>query len=56
VGFRVYQHLAVLAPGRVHLEQDVLGGVHDDGIEGAPDHHRDWAGLLLGRKSVGFRV
>ena len=52
-GVHWLQLLAVPAPGRVELDEDVLLRVHHDGVEGLPHHDLDWPLVVLGHR-LGF--
>lgn len=52
-GVHGLQLLAVPAPGRVELDEDVLLGVHHDGVKGLPHDDSDWPLVVLGHR-LGF--
>lgn len=52
-GVHGLQLLAVPAPGRVELDEDVLLGVHHDGVEGLAHHDLDGPLVVLGHR-LGF--
>lgn len=47
------QLLTVATPRCVELDQDVLLGIHDDIVEGLPDHYLHWSLVVLGH-GLGF--
>lgn len=48
-----FQLLAVPAPRCIELDEDVLLGVHHDGVEGLPHNDFDWPLVVLGHR-LGF--